>query len=96
MTETAPSSTAPPGPRRLSPAGRERFGERLAGQLWLTAGGLAALIVTPALLGAADLKPVGIAAAAISAVALAVMATVVHYLSVERATEVPSRSRSNG
>ena len=55
MTETAPSSAAQIFPPKLSPAGRERFGELLAKQLWLLAGGMLALIVAPSILGAADL-----------------------------------------
>jgi hypothetical protein len=87
MTETAPSSAAQPFPPKLSPAGRERFGELLAKQLWLLAGGLAAMVVAPSILGTATPPRVALIVSATVAAISVIGAVVIHFQSVERLGE---------
>ncbi|MDP1738337.1 MAG: hypothetical protein Q8L23_12975 [Caulobacter sp.] len=90
MTEPAPRPAVQIFPPRLSPAGRERFGELLAKQLWLLAGGMLALIVAPTILGAAKLPAVVPALSTAFAFVSATAAIVIHFLSVERLGETAS------
>lgn len=87
MTETASVSAAQPFPPKLSPAGREHFGELLARQLWLIAGGLTAVVLAPSILGTANPPKAAFVLSVAFALLSAVGAIVIHFLSVERLGE---------
>ncbi|MCC7268443.1 MAG: hypothetical protein IT546_14055 [Caulobacteraceae bacterium] len=88
MTSTEPPS--PPRPPshlrevRLSPRGRQKFGEWLANRLVVAAGGIAALILAPSIVGPQRPPDLLIYALLVVIAAFAAMAILVHYMTAER------------
>ncbi|MFZ5669366.1 MAG: hypothetical protein ACOY4K_07715 [Pseudomonadota bacterium] len=80
----------------LTPAARERFGELLGKQLWVTAGGIAALIVAPGIVGSAKVAVSVQVAGAVVAFSLAAAGSLIHYFLIERRTDALEELARNG